>query len=147
MSVFHINSLGKRFLDVEHDTANGWVHVRWRGRLTTEDVLLGCEYALTALRRTGCPQLLNDNRAVTGAWPHTNTWIAEQMAPQAEALGLRRLAHVLSPSVLARAVAEDLQRRVSARVEMEIFDELGPAQDWLRAGLLAPAPAYQQATG
>jgi hypothetical protein len=131
------NSFGKPYLITEWDATNGWLYNRWMGLLSTENVIQGATEGLAVMRQTAATAILNDNREVTGSWNQANEYLAQEWLPQAVALGLRRFAHVLAPGIFAQMSAEQLHVRVGTRFEMQLFNDLDSARQWLRA----PQPA------
>jgi hypothetical protein len=129
------NSFDKVYLTIEFDEANQWIYSNWIGILPTNDVVRGCEGIIELLQAHPCSRILNDNRAVVGSWSLANEWIAQQWAPQAIKLGLKRFAHVVSPGIFGQASAAEMAMRVGPRLEMRLFQDVQAAQSWLREPL------------
>ena len=79
------------------------------------------------------PRQLNDNREMTGSWSAANDWIAREWVPQVQALGLRRLAHLVSRSLFSQASAAEMESRLGDQLEMRLFSDVALAKSWLRA--------------
>lgn len=126
------NSLDKVYLTIEFDEANQWIYSNWIGILPTNDVIRGCEGIIELLEARPCLCILNDNRAVVGSWSLANEWIAQQWAPRAMELGLKRFAHVVSPGIFGQAAAAEMALRVGSSFEMRLFQDVQTAQSWLR---------------
>ncbi|RSK48925.1 STAS/SEC14 domain-containing protein [Hymenobacter rigui] len=132
-----INSFGKPYLITEWDEANQWLYNRWMGLLSTENVIQGAVEGLNLMQQTGATAILNDNREVTGSWNQANEYLAQEWMPRAVALGLRRFAHVLAPGIFAQMSAEQLHVHVGSQFEMQLFNDLDTARQWLQAARLA----------
>ncbi len=104
----------------------------WFGSQTQESVRLGADACLEILTQNHCSFILNDNRMVAGPWSLALTWIITDWLPRALAAGLTHFAHVISPEPLARLSAENLHHRLGGTVQMQIFEELQNAQEWLK---------------
>ena len=79
---------------------------------------------------TASPYLLNDNSHLRGPWFESLDWLAEVWVPQAAALGLHYVAHVLQTD----RPADILPRRLPASVpfDLQIFDNVDDAKRWLQ---------------
>ncbi len=126
------NESGQIFLTIEFDALNQWVYANWSGYQTRASIRQGADTYLEVLAQYNCPYLLNDNRWVAGPWSQVTEWITQDWVPRAIALGLIHFAHVISPESLARLSAENLQHRISASLQMQIFENAEKAKEWLR---------------
>lgn len=129
----HTNAFGKVYLTVEFDETNRWMYTNWIGVVPTENVIEGCQAIIEFLRKHPCPHQLNDNRDMMGSWSEANDWIAREWVPQVQALGLRRLAHLVSPSLFSQASAAEMEARLEDQLEMRLFTNVAQAKAWLRA--------------
>jgi hypothetical protein len=125
------NSFGKTFLSIEHDVGRNWLYNNWQGLLSTAAVMQGCTGVLRVLEATHCPYVLNDNRAVIGSWQQANDWIEREWMPKALAAGMHRFAHIVAPGVFGQASAEEMHLRVGSRFEMQLFQDMETARQWL----------------
>ncbi|MDQ2794039.1 MAG: hypothetical protein M3Y12_08530 [Bacteroidota bacterium] len=126
------NSFDKIFLTIEFDAANRWIYNNWMGVLPTEKVIQGCQATIDFLRENRCAHMLNDNREVIGSWNSANEWIAANWMPQVLKLGLKRFAHIVSPSIFGQASAEEMVTRVGNQLEIRLFKDVELAKQWLR---------------
>jgi len=128
-----------------YEEAHQWLRATWRGYVDPGEAMRGAEAYLQHAARTPSPYLLNDNSQLRGPWFDSLDWLAEVWVPQAVSLGLRYVAHVMQ----ADRHADILPRRLPATVpfELQIFDQLVDAQQWLQeckqaaSGGATPAPA------
>ncbi|MCB2410214.1 hypothetical protein [Hymenobacter lucidus] len=126
-------ALSSRSLDVycaaRYEPVHEWFRVTWRGFVVNEDGVRGATAYLQLLGALPCAMLLNDNSGVTGPWFDSLDWLERIWAPQAIALGLRYVAHVLPahdfPSVLPPADA------FAGQFELQIFTTVAEAEQWL----------------
>jgi hypothetical protein len=110
------------------------VYNNWLGVLPTQKVIAGCQATIDFLQEVHCPYMLNDNRQLVGSWAAATDWIARHWVPQAQALGLKRFAHIVSPGIFGQASAAELVTRVGNRLEIRVFDDVDAAKRWLRHG-------------
>ncbi|UOQ69526.1 STAS/SEC14 domain-containing protein [Hymenobacter volaticus] len=127
------NASGRVYLTIKYDLDNQWVYNNWLGPQTYVGILAGANECLHPLWENACPYLLNDNRLVVGQWSHVLEWLVRDWAPRAIAQGLTHFAHVVSADALAAHSAQALHLQIGKRFHMRLFDELEPAQAWLRA--------------
>lgn len=126
-----VNSFDKVFLTIEFDEVNKWIYNNWFGVLPTEKVIQGCQAIITFLQENPSLCILNDNRNVVGSWSTANDWIAQNWVPQVLALGLKRLAHVVSPGIFGQASAAEMVTKVGTQLEMRLFQNIELAKAWL----------------
>lgn len=126
------NAAGRIFVTIAYEPENGWVYNNWFGSQTLENVRQGAEACLEVLAATNCSYLLNDNRLVAGPWSQATEWIATVWMPQAITSGLTHFAHIISPEPLARLSAENMRHRIKGGFQMQIFDKLSGAGEWLK---------------
>lgn len=126
------NASGQVFLTIEFDAPNQWVYANWLGYQTRANIIQGADIYLEVLAECNCPYLLNDNSLVAGPWSQNTEWLTTDWTPRAIAQGLTHFAHVISPESLARLSGENLQNRISSFFQMQTFDKLDKAKEWLQ---------------
>jgi hypothetical protein len=126
------NAGGRLFVTIFYDAENHWVYNNWFGSQTLESVRQGADACLEVLREHNCSFLLNDNRLVAGPWSQATEWIITSWVPRAVTAGLTHFAHVTSPEGLARLSGDNLQHRVNKAFQMQIFEKVTSAQEWLK---------------
>ncbi|KAA9339654.1 hypothetical protein F0P96_03305 [Hymenobacter busanensis] len=119
------------YCSIQFDAANQWLYATWQGYVPTPDAERGAEAYLTELRQRHCPGLLNDNSRIAGPWFDSTAWLEQIWAPQAAELGLRYVAHVTPPDGFAASLDVAARRPFGTQFELQIFDDLTAAQDWL----------------
>jgi hypothetical protein len=85
------------------------------------------------LRAEPCPKLLNDHQELVGRFLEANDWIAQVWTPLIMQAGLRYFAHVLSPGIFGQLSIKDLHQRIGTQFEMQFFEDIEAAKDWLRS--------------
>ena len=126
------NVAGNVFYTVEYDTDHQWIYSNWVGFVSVEDVKRGCNAGIDMIIQTRCPNLLNDNRQLTGPWRDANEWIAQDWTPRALQAGLKNFAHITSPNVFAEYSAKDLETRLDEiSFVLKIFSDIEQAKGWL----------------
>jgi hypothetical protein len=128
------NTFDKTYLSIEYDQARQCYYNRWRGYITSDNIVEGSSTYLELLASSPCPRLLTDNRRVVGSWQEALDWLAKHWAPQASSIGLRWLAIVVSPGSFAVDTAEELQKRLaSIPLEVRVFADLQTSKEWLES--------------
>lgn len=113
-----------------YDEAQHWLRATWRGFVDPLEAKRGAEAYLNYAAQRTSPYLLNDNSQLRGPWFDSLDWLGDVWVPQAQALGLRYVAHV----VQADRPADILSSRLLAAVpfDLQIFQQVGDAEHWLR---------------
>ncbi|SHJ53332.1 hypothetical protein SAMN02745146_3373 [Hymenobacter daecheongensis DSM 21074] len=121
------------------DETNKWLHAIWLGYIDPQEAYNGASRFLTAMQELHCPYLLNDNSQLQGPWFDSVEWLRTVWGPQAQQLGLRCIAHVVQPQDLSdEATLAPLS--FGPELQLQLFDDVVSAQDWLRAQQAAQAP-------
>lgn len=119
------------YCTAQYEPETAWLRVTWRGFVENEDGVRGATASLQLLHEAPCALLLNDNSRVVGPWFDSLDWLERIWAPQAVALGLRYVAHVLPadnfPAALPPADA------FAGQFELQIFGTTAEAEQWLRS--------------
>jgi hypothetical protein len=113
-----------------YDEAAGWLRATWTGYVDEEEAMRGAEAFLAHAQAVPCPYLLNDNTQLRGPWFDSLDWLARVWVPQAAARGLRYVAHVVQADRHHDVIPERLP--AGAPFELQVFEDLGQAQHWLR---------------
>ncbi|GAB2968046.1 hypothetical protein GCM10027048_43590 [Hymenobacter coalescens] len=129
------NTREQVYCSIQFDPVNQWLYATWAGPVPTSDAERGAEAYLSTLRHFYSPALLNDNSQISGPWFDSTDWLEQIWAPAAAALGLRFIAHVTAPGMLAATADVAARQPFGEQFELQIFDDLATAQDWLRAQL------------
>lgn len=111
----------------------GWLRATWRGFVDMEEALRGADDYLRALQALRNPCLLNDNVALMGPWFDSIEWLERIWAPQAMAMGLRYVAHVVQAGSLSDILTVHFNHGTAGALELQIFQQLPEAEDWLRS--------------
>lgn len=125
------NPFGRVFLTINEDTRNRWIHVNWMGYLTEENIKMGATAYIEALAKAEYNCVLNDTRLVIGSWNHSLNWVLKEWAPTAAGAGLKHFAMITTPETFAQSSAVSFYEQLK-HFEIEVFDELGNAKEWLR---------------
>lgn len=119
-------------ISIFYDEINDIVHVKWKGHMNAEDVLMAAKAYLGLQEKWKCPNLLNDKSQVTGDWEDANNWLEYEWLPDAVQLDLKRFAHVLSQDFQQMASAKDMIERFAKHCEAALFWDVEMAQKWLQ---------------
>lgn len=111
----------------------GWLRATWRGFVDMEEALRGADNYLHTLEGLRNPCLLNDNVALMGPWFDSLEWLERVWMPQATAMGLRYVAHVVQADSLSDILTVHFNRGMAGQLEFQIFQEVAEAEAWLHA--------------
>jgi hypothetical protein len=114
------------------DEPNGWLRATWRGFIDTEEANRGAESYLVQLANLHNPYLLNDNTGLRGPWFDSLDWLMRIWAPQAARMGLRYVAHVVQADTKHDTVTEAPLNPAACLFELQLFDNVAVAEEWLR---------------
>ncbi|WP_048826196.1 hypothetical protein [Hymenobacter sp. DG25B] len=124
---------GHIYLTAERNRTEGWIYDHWIGVQTKQTVMEGGLAYVDMLRAEPCPKLLNDHQELVGRFLEANDWIAQVWTPLIIQAGLRYFAHVLSPGIFGQLSIKDLHQRIGTQFEMQFFEDIEAAKDWLRS--------------
>ncbi|WP_276499581.1 hypothetical protein [Pontibacter litorisediminis] len=127
---------GDVFFEASRSPGNVYIFVNWIGIQSLETVMMGNNQILAMLREKPCKGLLNSNRELIGPWDVAVNWLAYRWAPQAKALGLQHLAHVLSPGIYGQRSFKALYPNIKEQLDVKSFEDEKAAEAWLQ--LVAP---------
>ncbi|MCB2408438.1 hypothetical protein [Hymenobacter lucidus] len=123
---------GTVYLTVERNQIDNWIHARWHGRQTLSTIMDGGLTYVDILRAEPCAKLLNDHRALVGTFTEANDWIQQVWTPLIINAGLRYFAQVVSPDIFSQLSIENLHMRIGDQFQIQLFNSLEGAQEWLR---------------
>jgi hypothetical protein len=118
-------------LEIEFDNYHNWIYANWKGRQDLAAVKKGCQLISDLLDVKGCCKLLNDNRLAFGGWNEAVSWLVLDWAPRQEQQGLKAVAWILSTSTLHQLSTRKVLQDVQTNMQVEIFQELFKAKQWL----------------
>ncbi len=110
-----------------------WLRATWRGFVDMEEALRGAENYLNKLSDLRCAYLLNDNSALYGPWFDSLAWLNRVWTPKATRMGLRYVAHVVQADTKHDTITDTLQLSANCLFELQVFDSVPDAEQWLRS--------------
>jgi hypothetical protein len=113
-----------------YDEAEGWLSATWQGYVDQLEAQAGAEAYLSRFSLVPTPLLLNDNSQLRGPWFDSLDWLGDVWVPQAARLGLRYVAHVVQADRPSDIISNQLPAMLP--FELQIFQDLADAQQWLR---------------
>ncbi|WP_276496359.1 STAS/SEC14 domain-containing protein [Pontibacter litorisediminis] len=131
-----VNPFGRVYITIDTNSKNKWVHVKWMGYLTEENIKAGAAAYTKALADAGYNCVLNDTRLIIGSWDHSMNWVVNEWAPRAARAGLKHFAMITTPETFAGSSAANFYNSLKA-FEAKVFDDISEAQAWLRQYSLA----------
>lgn len=114
------------------DPSPGCLHAAWSGYITPSDAMGGAEHYLTQAKLFHSPYLLNDNSNLRGPWFDSLVWLERSWLPRARQLGLRYVAHVVQADARADILTLTCPVPTTNALELQLFDDVASARDWLR---------------
>ncbi|GAB3194306.1 hypothetical protein ABID22_000264 [Pontibacter aydingkolensis] len=123
---------GDVFIEIHRAPDNAFLHVNWIGIQSLETIMMGGNQILSMLRVKPCQGLLNSNRELIGSWESAVNWLSYRWAPQAEILGLRNFAHVISPGIYGQWSFDALYPKIKGIFEVQSFLTDDAAKAWLQ---------------
>jgi hypothetical protein len=115
------------------EQADGWLRAVWSGYITTDDAMSGALNYLAQVGPFHTLYLLNDNTSLRGPWFNSVEWLDRVWLPQAVQLGLRYIAHVVQADTHSDILTLTCQVPIADVFELQLFDDVASAQEWLRA--------------
>ncbi|GAB3844215.1 hypothetical protein GCM10028822_01270 [Hymenobacter terrigena] len=110
----------------------GWLRATWRGFVDMQEALRGADKYLRTLQDLRNPCLLNDNVELMGPWFDSIEWLERVWVPQATAVGLRYVAHVVQADSLSDILTVHFNHGAAGALELQIFQQVPEAEAWLR---------------
>jgi hypothetical protein len=142
----HLNSLtfltGGR-CELVFDKPQGWLRATWSGLITTENALHGGQNYLQQVGSLRCLYLLNDNAALRGPWFDSLDWLKSVWLPESQRMGLRYVAHVVQADTHTDILTLHHQTPLLQALELQLFEDVGEAKDWLCSCQLSEAGVNQ----
>lgn len=113
-----------------YDEPEGWLCATWQGYVDPLEAQEGAATYLHHAAQQPCSLLLNDNSQLRGPWFDSLDWLGEVWVPQAARLGLRYVAHIVQADRPTDTISSSFP--LSLPFELQIFQDLADAQQWLR---------------
>ncbi|WP_207431004.1 hypothetical protein [Sabulibacter ruber] len=108
-----------------------YIYVNWIGIQSLETMVMGSNHVLSILREKPCKGLLNSNQELIGPWDAAVQYLAYKWAPTASNLGLRWMAHILSPGIYGRKSFDLFKQHLSTSITLKSFEDRTTAEGWL----------------
>jgi len=123
----------------QHD---GWLRAMWSGYITSADAMRGAMNYLEQVGPFHTLYLLNDNTSLRGPWFDSIGWLDRVWLPQAIRLGMRYIAHVVQADTHTDILTLNCAVPITDVLELQLFDDVASAQEWLRACQQPIPPAW-----
>lgn len=122
---------GDVFLELERVPNNAFIVANWIGIQSLETVIMGGNQILSMLKERPCQGLLNSNRELIGPWESAVNWLSYKWAPQAQILGLKYFAHVLSPGIYGQRSFQAFYPNLKKHFDIKALEKEEDAKEWL----------------
>jgi hypothetical protein len=113
-----------------YDEDEGWLCATWQGYVDPLEAREGAAAYLHHATQHPCALLLNNNSQLQGPWFDSLDWLDDVWVPQAARIGLCYVAHIVQADRLTDTISTGFP--VSLPFELQIFQNLDDAQQWLR---------------
>lgn len=114
------------------EQTDGWLRATWSGHVTQSDAMSGALNYLAQVGPFHSLYFLNDNTNLRGPWFDSLEWLERVWLPQAIRLGVRYIAHVVQADTHHDILTRRYPVPVTDVLELQLFDDLTAAQEWLR---------------
>lgn len=109
-----------------------YVYLQWYGTyISVEEIATVGLWELDECETRGITRIINDNRHLLGSWDHSNEWNATVWLPRALALGINKLAHIISENIFEKLSADEMVQIFAERIEVRTFKDFESAEQWI----------------
>lgn len=131
MQTFHTN-LGQVYAHVNFYEDKKMVVLDWHGDfLTLEEIVAVGEYELEGCEKLGIKKIINDNSDLSSTWDHALDWNINYWLPKALAIGINRLAMIVSTNIFEKMSGEEIKQNFEGKLETRFFDNYPDAEKWI----------------
>jgi hypothetical protein len=123
---------GAVYATITYEKENNLIYLDWNGFLSVELVKEGSEELLKVIKQTLCPNVLVDNRKVSGPWQAANDWYQNDWNPRAAAAGLTDMAVIMSENIFTQLSLQGFAKVTKGVYTVNIFNADAPARKWLK---------------
>lgn len=123
------------FFEAERLPGQSVISANWIGVQSMETVVMGGNQLLAMLKQQPSLGILNNNHELVGPWDLAVKWLAYKWAPEANKLGVKYFAHVLSHGIYGRRSFEMLEPLIQEYFETRTFEDENAAEMWLNLKL------------
>ena len=120
-----------RQVKVIYNADDDWIEVFWRDYPKDDDVMVGSNQILDAIKKYQVSKLLVSHQAIKGTWTNMNDWIRTEWTPRAVQAGLKQVAIVYSEDVFAKFALKDMVKTKGADF-ISVFGTIADAKNWLK---------------
>lgn len=125
--------LSDTYVDISHDEINNIVIAQWKGTLSLEQVMHGCQLVSALVKERGLQAHLSDHTDLKKLTPEVQAYLTDVWFKEVEGVGLKKLAVRLAKDIFAQATV----RRVNTleqygQLRIEVFPSLEQAYAWLQ---------------
>ena len=131
MPQLSLTSAGQPYCQVDYDPRNRWVRATWRGFINPQHALQSIVSSLNTLSTPAITLFLNDNSQVLNPWFDSLTWLRYAW-DSTNTPPPTYVAHVMQPGGDANVGDLDTTWTRSAGTELQLFESVDEAEDWLR---------------
>ncbi|WP_109829886.1 hypothetical protein [Reichenbachiella versicolor] len=114
---------------------NGILYAKWNGFLTIDQIKNGCGVLTNYIKKNGLKIHLSDHSELKVLNDECKTYLSTEWFPEVEALGITKIAALISPNVFTRKSVDDVNEsnnRVQMRnLTIENFNTQEDCEKWL----------------
>src|SRR5688572_17620738 len=116
------------YATITYERQNNLIYLDWNGYLSVELVKSGSEELLGMIKETICPNVLVDNRKVSGPWQSANEWYERDWNPRAAKVGLTHMAVIMSDNIFTQLSLQGFTKVTKGVYTVSIFNADLPAR-------------------
>lgn len=126
-------------LSIGYDQQKDYLYLKWNGFSEGQEFRDLANEILKAIGRTKTRRILSDNTNWTTIAPNDQGWAANHWFPKVEAIGVRKLATVLSKDFFHRIAERSIEGMTDADcIHIRNFSSTEEASAWLTEKAIQP---------
>lgn len=122
--------------EITYDDANNIIIAKWTGFLKLEELKQACTALIDFTRKSNSSKHLSDQSQLKVLSKEVQEQLVNNIFPELEKAGLRKLAVLVSDDVFAKATVDNVNRNTAVKVGNITFNTFNARQDcinWLNA--------------
>lgn len=125
--------LNESYVEISFDEANQIVIAKWKGFLTLQQVIKGCEVVSKFIADNKLTLHLSDHSQLKVLSKEVQEFLVGTWFNEVEALGLRKIAVKLAEDVFAQATVKNVNtKQQTGQLTIDSFGEYETAYAWLK---------------
>ena len=132
-SLSNVSVIKRTYIEIDYNVEAEWLYINWKGNISDEMGMVGCEDILLALHKYPVKKIINDNQHVHGRWAEgINNWLINSWFPRFLGAGCFFMAWVQSPCPESQTSLEQALKYEIPNITILVFDDIETASAWLK---------------